>query len=160
MTRKANEANFFCWKIRDSARRDTVWKWRTGASCDIILKMRTQLCSFILARSVYDTNNSLSGKIREQIPYLDCVGTLNQGCESGSTWICIYFPSWIRFCILNVDPDAGGKMNADPCGSSSTAWLWVPQPVLRIQILIRSDPNLLVRSGSDQIVWIRIRPYV
>ena len=41
MTRKANEVNFYCWKIHDSARLYTVWKWRTGARCDIILKMRS-----------------------------------------------------------------------------------------------------------------------
>ena len=35
MTRKANDANLFCWKIRDSARRDTVWKRRTGARLDV-----------------------------------------------------------------------------------------------------------------------------
>ena len=29
------------------------------------------------------------------------------------------FPSWIR--ILNAGPDPGDKMNADPCGSGSTA---------------------------------------
>ena len=47
-------------------------------------------------------------------------------------------PSWIRICILNADPDPGGKINADPdphiecrsesrreneCGSGSTALL-------------------------------------
>ena len=31
------------------------------------------------------------------------------------------FPSWIRIRILNADPDPGGTMNADPCGSGSTA---------------------------------------
>ena len=31
------------------------------------------------------------------------------------------FPSWIRIRILNADPDPGVKMNANPCGSGSTA---------------------------------------
>ena len=43
MTRKTNSANFFYWKLHDSARRNTVWKRRTGARRDIILKTRAQL---------------------------------------------------------------------------------------------------------------------
>ena len=35
------------------------------------------------------------------------------------------FPSWIRIRILKADPDPGGKMNADPCGSGSTALLFL-----------------------------------
>ena len=48
MTQKANDANFCCWKIRDSARRDTVWKRRTGARRDVILKTRAQLCIILV----------------------------------------------------------------------------------------------------------------
>ena len=164
MTRKANEANFFCWKIRDSARRDTVWKWRTGARCDIILKMR----SAHLALLFHSCQIRLWHKqflIRED-KRTNTISWLCWDSQPG-LWIWIHMNLHLFFLLdpdlhteCTVDPDAGGKMNADPCGSSSTAWLWVPQPVLRIQILIRSDPNLLVRSGSDQIVWIRIRPYV
>ena len=39
-------------------------------------------------------------------------------------FFCCYkenFPSWIRIRIMNAAPDPGGKMNADPCGSGSTA---------------------------------------
>ena len=36
-----------------------------------------------------------------------------------------YFSSWIR--IINADPDPVGKMNADPCGSGSTALIWIGQ---------------------------------
>ena len=42
-------------------------------------------------------------------------------------FFCFYlknFPSWIRIRILNADPDPGGKMNADPSGSGSTALLF------------------------------------
>ena len=37
--------------------------------------------------------------------------------ESGHIEYCIYY----IYCILNADPDSGEKMNADPCGSGSTA---------------------------------------
>ena len=43
MTWKANDANFCCWKIRDSARHNTVGKRHTGARCNVILKTRAQL---------------------------------------------------------------------------------------------------------------------
>ena len=32
---------------------------------------------------------------------------LNQGCEFGSAWIRIQFPSWFRILIQNADPDPG-----------------------------------------------------
>ena len=31
-----------------------------------------------------------------------------QGCGSGSAWIRIHFPSWIRIRIQYADPDPGG----------------------------------------------------
>ena len=39
-------------------------------------------------------------------------------------FFCFYlknFPSWIRIRIQYADPVPGDKMNADPCGSGSTA---------------------------------------
>ena len=38
-----------------------------------------------------------------------------------------YFPSWIRIRIINADLDPVGKMKADPCGSGSTALIWIWQ---------------------------------
>ena len=32
-----------------------------------------------------------------------------KGCGSGSAWIHIHFPFWIRIRIQHVDPDQGGK---------------------------------------------------
>ena len=47
------------------------------------------------------------------------------------------------FLLLNADPDPGGKMNADSCGSGSTALTWTgigPQhsikPVFRIRVFL------------------------
>ena len=33
-----------------------------------------------------------------------------QGCGSGSAWILIHFPSWIRILIQYADPDPGVKI--------------------------------------------------
>ena len=41
-------------------------------------------------------------------------------------FFCLYlkkFSSWIRILNADRDPDLGEKMNADPCGSGSTALL-------------------------------------
>ena len=35
---------------------------------------------------------------------------LDQGCESGSTWICIHFTFGIRICIQYADPDSAGEI--------------------------------------------------
>ena len=44
-----------------------------------------------------------------QDPEPQLFDSLNQGCGSGSAWICILFRSRIRIHIQYADPDPGGK---------------------------------------------------
>ena len=42
-------------------------------------------------------------------------------CNFSFSFIFLILTSWIWMSILNADPDPGGKIKTDPCGSGSTA---------------------------------------
>ena len=46
---------------------------------------------------------------------------------TGSNFLAFFLFLVDKFTLLDPDPDPGGKMNADPCGSGS----WIHSPVLK-----------------------------
>ena len=49
---------------------------------------------------------------------------LNFRYRTGKAAYVLDHLSWIRICIEDADLDSGGNLNADPCGSKSTALVY------------------------------------
>ena len=65
--------------------------------------------------------------------------------------IFLAFFSVFASILSLLDPDTGGKMNADPCGSGSTALTWVFFTLLGIQAWARCLES--TRTLSSPHIW-------